>query len=361
VRRPSRRCQMIELVVAAGLAISISAMCSLFEAVLYSVPVGHIETMAESGRKSGKILRSLRERVDRPIAAILSLNTIANTAGATIAGAAALRVFGADNVVWFSVSFTLMILVFSEVIPKTIGVIHARSLASPIARPLLALVWIFRPLIWFTGQLTRLMARGGSESDVSVEEITIMAQLGLKAGTLDAGEAAVIENILSLENRDVRDIMTPRTVVTSLSATQTVGKLKEDSAELANSFNHSRVPVYDKDADDVVGMVLRREVLTAMAEGQWERRLEEFMRPIDFVAETLSVNRLLQRLLETRQHLVLVIDEYGGLAGLVTLEDVLEEILGIEIVDEFDPAIDMRELAHRRRQESLRGRTGRQN
>lgn len=346
---------MIELVVAVGLAVSISAMCSLFEAVLYSVPVGYIEALAESGRTSGRILKALRDRVDRPIAAILSLNTIANTAGAAIAGAAAVKVFGDDRLVWFSVFFTLAILVLSEVIPKTLGVVYARPLASPVARPLLALVWIFRPIIWFTSQLTALMTRGSAQPDVSVEEITVLAKLGLQAGTLDAGKAAVIENILSLDERDVRDIMTPRTVMSSLSASLTIGELK-DSQKLAGVFDHSRVPVFDKDADDVVGMVLRRDVLTAMAEDKFDRRLEEFMRPVDFIAETLSVNRLLRRLLETGQHLVLVIDEYGGLAGLVTLEDVLEEILGIEIVDEFDPVVDMRELAHRRRQQSMEKR-----
>lgn len=346
---------MIELVVAVGLAVSISAMCSLFEAVLYSVPVGYIEALAESGRTSGRILKALRDRVDRPIAAILSLNTIANTAGAAIAGAAAVKVFGDDRLVWFSVFFTLAILVLSEVIPKTLGVVYARPLASPVARPLLALVWIFRPIIWFTSQLTALMTRGSAQPDVSVEEITVLAKLGLQAGTLDAGKAAVIENILSLDERDVRDIMTPRTVMSSLSASLTLGELK-DSQKLAGVFDHSRVPVFDKDADDVVGMVLRRDVLTAMAEDKFDRRLEEFMRPVDFIAETLSVNRLLRRLLETGHHLVLVIDEYGGLAGLVTLEDVLEEILGIEIVDEFDPAVDMRELAHRRRQQSMEKR-----
>ena len=346
---------MIELVVAVGLAVSISAMCSLFEAVLYSVPVGHIEALAESGRTSGRILKALRDRVDRPIAAILSLNTIANTAGAAIAGAAAVKVFGDDRLVWFSVFFTLAILVLSEVIPKTLGVVSARPLASPVARPLLALVWIFRPIIWFTSQLTALMTRGSAQPDVSGEEITVLAKLGLQAGTLDAGKAAVIENILSLDERDVRDIMTPRTVMSSLSASLTLGELK-DSQKLAGVFDHSRVPVFDKDADDVVGMVLRRDVLTAMAEDKFDRRLEEFMRPVDFIAETLSVNRLLHRLLETGQHLVLVIDEYGGLAGLVTLEDVLEEIIGIEIVDEFDPAVDMRELAHRRRQQSMEKR-----
>ncbi|MDA0334198.1 MAG: hemolysin family protein [bacterium] len=346
---------MIELAVAVGFAVGISALCSLFEAVLYSVPVGHLENMAESGSASGRILRDMRGNIDRPIAAILSLNTIANTAGAAIAGAAAANVFGHDKLVWFSAFFTLAILVFSEVIPKTIGVIHARGMASVIARPLQGLVWAFRPLTWFTGKLTNVMARGNAESDVSIQEITVLARLGLKAGTIGPEEAAVIENILSLEARTVRDIMTPRTVMSSLSVSMTIGALK-GSEELATAFNHSRVPVYDRDADDVVGVVLRRDILTAMAEDQWDRLLEEFMRPVDFVTETLSVNRLLRRLLETRQHLVLVINEYGGLAGLVTLEDVLEEILGTEIVGEFDPAIDMRELARLRRRESLERR-----
>lgn len=351
---------MIELAAAVGFAIGISAMCSLFEAVLYSVPIGHLETMAESGSKSGKILRALREKVDRPIAAILSLNTIANTAGAAIAGAAAANVFGHDKLVWFSAFFTLAILLLSEVIPKTMGVLYARALAPIISRPLQALVWFFSPVIWLTGGLTRILSRGKTESDVSGEEITVLARMGLKEGTIDAGEAAVIENILALQGVQVREIMTPRTVVSSLSATMTIGELK-DSSELISAFNNSRVPVYDKDADDVVGMVLRREVLTAMVEGQWDRSLEEFMRPVDFVTESLSANRLLEQLLEKRQHLVLVINEFGGLTGLVTLEDVLEEILGTEIVDEFDPAIDMRELAHRRRRESLKRRDERNN
>jgi CBS domain containing-hemolysin-like protein len=340
---------MTELVVAVSAAVGISALCSLFEAVLYSVPIGHVETMAEAGRRSGTILRSLREQVDRPIAAILSLNTIANTAGAAVAGAAFVGVFGDSRLVYFSAFFTLAILLFSEVIPKTVGVVYCRGLASPIARPLLALVWIFRPLIWLTGLVTRLIARGREQSGVSGEELLVMARLGHKEGAIDADEAAVIENILGLEEKTVRDIMTPRTVMFSLAVSLSLDELRESKQPL----NHSRVPVYDSDADDVVGMVLRRDVLTAMAEGGWDRPVEDFMRPVDFVVEAMAVDRLLRQLLESRQHLAVVINEYGGLAGLVTLEDVLEEILGTEIVDEFDPAVDMRELAHRRRQQSL--------
>ncbi len=349
---------MTELVLAVALAVGFSAMCSLFEAVLYSVPVGHVEAMAESGQRTGRILRSLRERVDRPISAILSLNTIANTAGAAWAGAAYLVVFGeklgdvalAQERLWlFSAAFTLAILLFSEVIPKTAGVVYCRGLAGPVARPLLAMVWVFRPLIWLTGQVTRLIARGQGSPGVSEEELLVMARLGHKEGAIDADEAAVIENILGLKEKTVRDIMTPRTVVSSLAVSSTLRQVRDST----QSLNHTRVPVYDAGADDVVGTVHRQDLLAAMAEGEWDRTLEELMRPVDFVADSLTAGRLLRRLLESRQHLVMVIDEFGSLGGLVTLEDVLEEILGTEIVDEFDTAVDMRELAHQRRRQSL--------
>ena len=340
---------MTELVLAVALAVGFSAMCSLFEAVLYSVPVGHVEAMAESGQPTGRILRSLRQRVDRPISAILSLNTIANTAGAAWAGAAFVVVFDDERLWLFSAAFTLAILLFSEVIPKTAGVVYCRGLAGPVARPLLAMVWIFRPLIWLTGQVTRLIARDQGSPGVSEEELLVMARLGHKEGAIDADEAAVIENILGLKEKTVRDIMTPRTVVYSLAVSSTLRQVRDS----AQSLNHTRVPVYDADGDDVVGTVHRHDLLAAMAEGQWDRTLEEMMRPVDFVADNLTAGRLLRRLLESRQHLVMVIDEFGSLGGLVTLEDVLEEILGTEIVDEFDTAVDMRELAHRRRRQSL--------
>ncbi len=363
---------MTELVLAVSLAVGFSAMCSLFEAVLYSVPISHVEAMAESGKRTGRILRGLRERVDRPISAILSLNTIANTGGAAWAGAAFVVVFdddapgtlvdaaaqahlgaaetGQGAPLWlFSAAFTLAILLFSEVIPKTAGVVYCRGLAGHVARPLLAMVWIFQPLIWLTGQATRLITRDPGSPDVSVEELLVMARLSHKEGSIDADEAAVIENILGLKEKTVRDIMTPRTVVYSLAVSSTLGQVRDT----AQSLNHTRVPVYDSGADDVVGTVHRQDLLAAMAEGQWDRTLEELMRPVDFVADNLTADRLLRRLLERRQHLVMVIDEFGSLGGLVTLEDVLEEILGTEIVDEFDTAVDMRELAHQRRSQSL--------
>ena len=340
---------MLELVAAVAAAVLISAMCSLFEAVLYAVPIGHIESLASGGRKAGRILRRMREDVDRPIAAILSLNTIANTAGAAVAGAAALKVFGDAWLAYFSAAFTLAILMFSEVIPKTAGVVYSRPLATVIAQPLAALVWLFRPLIWLCSLATRVISRG-HQPDVSGEEIRGMARMGQQSGAIEADHAAAIENILTLPSKSVRDIMTPRTVMFALSAGTTVAELRKRTGTL----DYSRVPVFDKDADDIVGIVLRRDVLTGMAEGPGDVKLEALMRPVEFVAESVSLDRLLRIFMERRQHLLIVLTEFGGLAGLVSLEDVIEEILGQEIVDEFDKVADLRQLAHKRRQQTLK-------
>ena len=339
---------MTELVVAVGAAVAISGICSLLEAVLYSVPLSQIESMVAEGRSAGRILQRLRQDVDRPIAAILSLNTIANTAGATVAGAAAQAVFGHAWLGYFSAFFTLLILMFSEVIPKTAGVVYNRALAGVIARPLSILVLLFTPLIWLTSFATKLISRGKVEHKVSQDELASMARLGLKAGAIEADEEGVIQNIMSLRSKAVSEIMTPRTVVFSLSAAATIQEVKDDSGVL----NYSRIPVYEKDMDDVVGMVLRRDLLTAMADGRGETRVEELMRPVDFVAEFLSVDRLLRWLMERRLHVSMVVNEFGGLVGLVSLEDVLEEILGMEIVDEFDQVADLRKLARQRRLET---------
>jgi CBS domain containing-hemolysin-like protein len=340
---------MVELIVAVSFAVVISGMCSLFEAVLYSVPISHVESLAEDGHRSGKILRSLRRDVDRPIAAILSLNTIANTAGAAVAGAAAANVYGEAWVGWFSAFFTLAILIFSEVIPKTAGVVYSRPLSRVIAGPLNILVFVFRPFIWLTSLFTRMMAPGHEQNVVSQEELVIMTRLGMQTGTIEADEAKVIQNILSLRSKSVRDIMTPRTVMLCLGGRLSADEVREKVGVLA----YSRVPVYDKDAEDIVGVLLRRDLLTAIAEDRGRVQLDQIMRPVDFVAESLSLNRLLRMFMERREHLLMVVDEFGELAGLVTLEDVLEEILGQEIVDEFDTVTDLRELARDRRERTL--------
>lgn len=336
---------MIELVIAVSFAIVISAGCSLFEAVLYSVPLRHLEAMVEAGKPTGKIFSKMRLNVERPIAGILSLNTIANTAGAAFAGSAATAVFGHEWLVYFSASFTLAILLFSEIIPKTAGVLYGRSLVVLVAYPLKALVLFMSPVIWVSTLLTRLIARGKTDEAITAEEIRIMARLSLRNGGITSYQDQAIERILTLQEKMAKDVMTPRTVIFSLSEHLTV----DEASKVAGRWEHSRVPVYDRDMEDVVGVVLTKELFIAHADGKKDIHLTELMRPVHFVVETARLNKVLSEFLELRQHLFVVLDEYGGLAGLISLEDILEEILGREIIDESDEVVDKRELARRRR------------
>jgi len=336
---------VLQLILAVGFAILISAVCSLFEAVLYSVPLRHVEAMIHGGKFGGRTFKNLRRNVDRPIAAILSLNTIANTAGAAFAGAAATAVFGHQWLGYFSAIFTLAILIFSEIIPKTAGVVYGRSLAGPVAYALKGLVWTMAPVIWLMGRITRLIGRGSKDDAVTAEEIQVMARLSGRTGGIKIFQQQAIERVLTLHEKTAKDVMTPRTVIFSLN--QQI-KLSE-AVRVSGRMEHSRIPVFDKSPEDVVGIVLTKDILVALAEEDTDKNLSNLMRPIHFVAETARLNTVLGEFLELKQHLFAVIDEYGGLAGLISLEDILEEILGREIMDESDEVADKQELARKRR------------
>jgi len=343
---------MIELIIVVGCAAIIAAGCSMCEAVLYSVPLRHIETMVQEKRKSGKIFRELRRDIDRPITAILSLNTIANTAGASIAGAFATSVFGYQYLGYFSVFFTLIILIFSEVLPKTAGVMYARSLAPVAAFSLKWLVFLMTPFIWVIGHITGLIIGSkANEESVSPDELKIMAQLSLRSGRIEQYQEMVIGNILTLDTKFIKDVMTPRTVIFSLSKRLTL----EKACRMSIRWEHSRVPVYDKDKEDIVGIILTKELFRALAEGKKEITLTELMRPVHFVAEMARLNNVLMDFIGSREHLFVVIDEYGGLSGVVSLEDILEEILGREIVGESDQVVDKRKLARQRKGDLIYG------
>ncbi len=342
---------MAELIGAVLAVILISALCSLFEAVLYSVPVSHVETLVHEGKSSGSIFRKLKENVDRPITAILSLNTFANTGGAFIAGAAFIKVYGDRYENHFTVFIALSVLFLSEIIPKMIGVIFNRPLSNLIARPIQILILIFTPMIWISGLLTKVIARGKTDGDVSGEELISLARLGQRTGAIEDSEARVIQNILSLKSTTAREVMTPRTVVFSVSEHMTL----EEAHKEAGIWSHSRVPIYDTDFEDIVGIVLRKDALAALADNRERVMVSDLMRPVHFISESTSLDRILQMFLERQQHLFVVIDEYGGLAGVLTLEDILEEILGKQIVDELDQVTDMRALARQRRRQILEG------
>lgn len=302
--------------------------------------------MARSGKKSGLTLKKLKKNIQQPITAILTLNTIANTMGAAVAGASAAVVFGKENLVWFSVFFTLTILLFSEILPKTVGVAYAKNLASWIALPLNGLIKVMSPLIWLCQAVTHLIPKQEKEPLVSIEEIQAVAVLGRKSGEIEPQQERVIANILKLQDKTVRQVMTPRTVVFSLSEDLTI----DEALKMREQWSrHSRIPVFDKDQDDVVGIVLSRNVLLSLSEGKKHQKLSTLMQPVHFVPEAAPLNKILMEFFEQRIHLFVVVDEYGSVTGVISLEDIIEEIVGREIIDESDTAGNLREYARHRK------------
>ncbi|MBA3008475.1 MAG: hemolysin family protein [Proteobacteria bacterium] len=332
------------LITAVTLALIISFCCSLFEAILYSISTSQVEMLKKTGHSSATLLSSLRADINKPITAILTMNTIANTVGATVAGASAAAVFGEQSILLFSAFFTMSILIFSEIIPKTIGVSYAVKLAPVIARPLYWMVILFKPIIWLCQMITRLIPQNKERGNISAEELRTIASLSLKSGEIEADQARVINNILELGNKIVRQVMTPRTVTFSLNQDLTVA----DTIKLESMFSrHSRIPLYHDTPNDVVGIVMRKDILLAAAEQKNTLPLSQLMNPVHFVAETAPLNRVLVDFYERHQHLFVVVDEYGAITGIISMEDILEEIVGREIMDESDKAKTMRELARR--------------
>lgn len=332
---------LVELTLACCLSVLLSACCSLLEAALYSLPMSRIEMMAEEHPAAAAVLRTLKSNIDQPIAAILTLNTIANTMGAAVAGAAAAAVFGEDALLWFSALFTVVILLFSEILPKTIGVAFNTALAPYIARPLQLLVFLLKPMILIGQTLTKLVPKGEGHV-VSADELLTIARLSCSSGEIGAEQETVISNIIALRRKSVRQVMTPRTVAFTARKDTTVA----EAAQQQDLWRiHSRVPVCGEDSGDVVGIVRSYEVMEAAATGGLQRRLEELMSPAHFVPEIAPLDKVMLEFLERRQHLFVVVDEYGGVTGIISLEDIIEEIMGREIIDESDRTGDMRVLA----------------
>jgi CBS domain containing-hemolysin-like protein len=342
---------MSELIVAVSVAIGVSFICSLFEAVLYSVPMSYVEALGRTGRRAGVLFKRMRENIDQPISAILTLNTVAHTAGASVAGAAVTTTFGEESLAIFSAAFTLGVLLLSEILPKSIGVRYCKPLSSVVAWPLHLLQWALWPATWVASWMTRWLGAGKEAGGISAEEIQIMARLGRRTGVIRGMEETVIRNILALRNVRARDIMTPRTVVFSLPKDLTLREAQAVSPEWP--WPHNRVPLYEGDADHVVGIVQRRQVLASLADDRGDLRLSDLMRPAHMVPDFLTAERLLQDFIERREHLFVVVEEYGGVAGVVSLEDVFETILGQEIVDESDLTEDLQRVAHQRRRRIL--------
>lgn len=330
------------------LAIGLSFLCSIAEAVLLSITPTYIEGQKSKRPQRAALLQRLKTtNVDQSLAAILTLNTIAHTAGAIGAGAKATVVFGSAWFGVFSAVMTLLILFLSEIIPKTIGALYWSKLVTPMAWFVRSLIVLLFPLVWLSERLTKFISHGKPADGLSRSEFIAMARMAKQSGQIGDDESRILHNLFRFGAMRARDIMTPRTVVTALPVDLSIA----DAAERLSDQAFSRVPVYKASIDEVTGFVLRTEVLLAKASGHAERPLRELLRDIRTVPETATLPSLLDLLLRDRQHLAMVVDEYGGTRGLVTLEDVVETLLGVEIMDETDSTENMRQLARQLWQE----------
>ena len=322
-------------------SIALSALCSMLEATLLSTPLSYITGLEEQGVRGAQRLKRLKQNSDRPISAILCLNTIANTVGASIVGSLVYEVYGDALVGVFSTVFTLCILILSEIIPKTIGTSYWRSLALPASVIINAMIFIAYPLVWILEHMQRLISSHSTQVSVSREDISAMVSVATEEDVIEKDEKTMIQNLLKLDEVTAHEVMTPSTVVEMAEGQMTIREFY-DSADLT----HSRILVYDDDNDDyVVGYALRQDVLEKMAEDKFSTTVREITRPILSFPEDEPLGNIWEKLLAKKEHISVIIDEYGTFRGIVTLEDVIETMLGQEIVDETDEVVDMQEYA----------------
>ncbi|MEM9195642.1 MAG: hemolysin family protein [Myxococcota bacterium] len=325
-------------------ALGISFLCSIWEAALLSTREMELSRRAEDGEKAAQRLLTIkRERVDDAISSILTLNTIAHTVGATMAGAQAAIVFGDEWVGVFSGVLTFLVLVVTEIIPKTLGTVYASRLIGFVGSSLVILMKALTPILIFTRLLTRLFTnKGHHEQQVSRRELAALVAVAARQGQLEQDVTSTLSNVLRFDDVKVTDIMTPRTVTAMLPVDATV----DDLLESVEHQQFSRIPLFEEQRDNIKGYVLARDALiAALQEEGPSAKLASFLRPIKFVPSTMSVSSLLRQLLEWHEHLAIVVDEFGGMEGLITLEDVIETLLGREILDELDTVADLRALA----------------
>lgn len=323
-------------------ALAISFLCSVLEAVLLSTPMSFITAKEQEGSKSASLLKDLKNNVDRPVGAILSLNTIAHTIGSAGVGAEVTRIWGDE---WFglaSVVLTLLILIFSEIIPKTIGSNSWRSLALPSASVIKTLIYITYPFVILSELITKMFSTKDSNSTTTVsrEEVSAMVDMGTDEGVFKESESRIIKSCLKLSNVKAKEIMTPKIVLEMADETITLKEFYD-----ANDWRFSRIPIYNGDKDNVTGYVLKDIILEELSEDQFDIKLSEMKRPILSFSEDESVFTIWEKMLGQREHISIIVDEFGALRGIVTMEDVLETMIGVEIMDEQDTTTDMQELA----------------
>ncbi|MBQ5974433.1 MAG: DUF21 domain-containing protein [Bacteroidales bacterium] len=322
-------------------AMLISFMCSILEASLMSTPLSYVNMREDEGYKPATRFKRYKTDNARPIAAILSLNTIANTIGAAGVGAQATEVFGSQ---WFglvSAITTILILVFSEIIPKTIGSRHWKKLMGFTTRALRLIIIVLFPIVWVVEKLSKTIAEDEDEAAVSREEVAAMADMAEDEEVIDEDENKIIQNVIKLDDVKAEDVMTPTTVAAIAPEQMTLKEFYRDKA-----YSHfSRIPVYSDSDEYITGYVLRSEALELLTEDKFNMTLGEIKRDIVMYKEEMPVSEIWDSMLRNKRHIACVIDEYGSFQGIITLEDIIETIVGLEIMDERDDVADMRQLA----------------
>ena len=329
-------------------ALSISFLCSILEAVLLSAPMSFVSMLEKEGRKGAPLLKKYKQDIDKPIAAILSLNTISHTVGAAGVGAQSEAIFSSQFFAITSAILTLLILVFSEIIPKTIGASYWRKMAIPCARIIHVLVIVTYPLVLMSELITHIFSGKKQQTSVSREEVSAMVTVGAEEGVLEKKENRMIQNLLKLDDVKARDIMTPSSVAEIAEESMTLREFYQNDA----FRQFSRIPVYNEENDDYIkGYVLRQTILEKLSEDKFNLRLTDIIRPVLTFQENENVSKIWEQLLAKKEHISIIIDEYGCFRGIVTMEDVIETMLGTEIVDEKDTVTDMQEFAREKWQE----------
>ena len=324
------------------MAIGVSFVCSMAESVLLSMTPSFIADIKEENPAKAIMLRRLKvDNVDQSLAAILTLNTMANTLGSIGAGAQATIVFGSAWFGLFSAVMTLAILMLSEIIPKTLGTVYWRQLSGMVAYFVRTIIVLLYPIIWISERLTKLLVRDKESNVFSRREFAALASVGEESGQIDPLESRIIRNLLAFGAIKVEDIMTPRSVMLAFEQSMTVAEVLAERPKLT----FSRLPIYDEELDDVTGFVLKTDMLLAKANHAMNKPLHQFKRDITFVFSKMKLFDLLDLMLKEHIHIVITVGGYGEVKGLVTLEDVLETLLGLEIVDEIDKVEDMQALA----------------
>lgn len=335
---------MIVLISYLFLALGISFLCSIMESVLLTTPQSYILVNKEQNKKWALKFFKHKENIDKPLSAILSLNTIAHTVGAAGVGAQAVKIFGNEYFALSSAILTILILVITEIIPKTIGAKYWKSLTNPISYLIQITIAVCYPLVIASGFITKIFRNREKQNTTSRDEIVALTNIGAKEGLFSSNETKIIQNILRLKALKVEEIMTPRVVISLAQENNSV----EEFIKNESLLKFSRIPVYSKNEEDISGYVMRQEMLESIAKGENKRLIKEIKKEIIIIPNTMSLLSIWEKFLDKKEHIALVVDEYGGVDGIVTMEDIIESMLGLEIMDEDDTIVDMQKYARDR-------------